>query len=1307
MDKSSKNDKSSTNDKMDSVKESSNKSKTKNRGKKRKRRESGSSSEFEEVLPENALEMEKNLHASAVKNNLDETSVRKILKKVVTNDHVLALVKLREEEEDSGPEENSLRPKLTRAKVKELMKVSPKAAAWNLENLELTPIKHIPVKTRPEVKALIAQELPDDEDDDEYEPTHEDVPSDDDQGLESCSDLDSQPRTPATPRSLHTTSPKVVQDGPFKVPLDVSTPTRRKLDLEEEATIALRTRSKLSLSSTSIEHIESTFVPPDDLPMPAVDDLWNQFLNECLNPASTSKHEDDDETDPEYNVAADPDAHDEDEETLSNSIIKISKKELNDLVTELFNIMPEAAADDDLMADNLASSVLTEHSQQEISGRWEGKQEPMSDEDRRANLSDRITFEKRSYTRFSIGKSEPPDPPEQTLTKKSKSKEDAPQQNSVVDIAIEEREDDGGGHMRGAPPLLQRHLRQPKTQCVTIQVDNGLKILPEQVAILQQQLRQHIQLATSNYLQLYIHPVHWSMAPTYKEYLESLSKLCESNPKSVARVCNLQPALELVKTWESTVSANTPENKEMVEFIHRESERCRRRFSNKSLYVGEFHSTFLSTVANSGVFLYPHLLPPMPYRADHTRRYSYTRAEDALIALGLDQFWDYVENNPAMFKLKPVPNPRHRPGYVAALTLVVKHMFPWIPYKILSGHIQFVRKSANDKDNPINKLFESRTITPVCHRLLPYNPRLSLYEQPEHEVPRIWIRYLAKTSKRFRNHLLRRTNVTGMPPTGIEIHLGDSVKEPTKAPLPIDFTKEIVSNRINILPKTPKPTLADKFDVHITKPVAVNLFKLVETSTGSYLVPLDNVTTVNSSSTPISTPAEVRSQIIDNDFPESSKSDSVKIVQNDKDHCTCCVALRKICKRQTTILEYFSRNTTKSCYCKDIKFVKITNRLRMLVNNYKETSQSALHLLGAMLKNTKNYKDDATNGSASELDDFMFVTSFNLKLLTRATNARDSHMKRRLYNVLSKFDPDSHDPIQLAKSMYETLRVELVDMYKEFLCFLTPEQADKCDMFRSYFVRNCLQDLLKKVETEITNDNRRMKVVRKLHGLYYNNLMSACEMCTDLLADLHGYPQLAQHVFSLFPHRKDTGCEQKAVSSPDKNTGNKESGSDNRETHNVVTQDRSMEYEADHSASEEETNNENNQSNDGENSDSQGLVIKTEISTSDNEISVFANNKVSTRHDSRDSSNHSMTIVFEDDPIKPETAEWKRDEDKLILEVLKEHLTPEERKDKTILELIEEKNIIDMIADSLIDKSKDDVKGRVLYLLQMLVLSEK
>lgn len=38
------------------------------------------------------------------------------------------------------------------------------------------------------------------------------------------------------------------------------------------------------------------------------DPVWNEFLEECLNPASALvKNEDDDEADPEYNVAADPD----------------------------------------------------------------------------------------------------------------------------------------------------------------------------------------------------------------------------------------------------------------------------------------------------------------------------------------------------------------------------------------------------------------------------------------------------------------------------------------------------------------------------------------------------------------------------------------------------------------------------------------------------------------------------------------------------------------------------------------------------------------------------------------------------------------------------------------------------------------------------------------------------------------------------------------------------------------------------------------------------------------------------------------
>lgn len=94
----------------------------------------------------------------------------------------------------------------------------------------------------------------------------------------------------------------------------------------------------------------------------------------------------------------------------------------------------------------------------------------------------------------------------------------------------------------------------------------------------------------------------------------------------------------------------------------------------------------------------------------------------------------------------------------------------------------------------------------------------------------------------------------------------------------------------------------------------------------------------------------------------------------------------------------------------------------------------------------------------------MFAASFHLKLLTRATAARDSLIKRRVLAALATFNPHVHDPLDLTRKLYDACAVELVDLYKEFLCFLTPEQADRCDAFKDYFVRNCVRDLVKRIE---------------------------------------------------------------------------------------------------------------------------------------------------------------------------------------------------------------------------------------------------
>ena len=53
-----------------------------------------------------------------------------------------------------------------------------------------------------------------------------------------------------------------------------------------------------------------------------------------------------------------------------------------------------------------------------MSNRWEGKQEPVSDEENgsRQNLSDKIMFEKKNYSRVSLGKTEPQDREEASLS---------------------------------------------------------------------------------------------------------------------------------------------------------------------------------------------------------------------------------------------------------------------------------------------------------------------------------------------------------------------------------------------------------------------------------------------------------------------------------------------------------------------------------------------------------------------------------------------------------------------------------------------------------------------------------------------------------------------------------------------------------------------------------------------------------------------------------------------------------------------------------------------------------------------------
>ncbi|XP_076630672.1 gon-4 like protein muscle wasted isoform X2 [Colletes latitarsis] len=286
--------------------------------------------ETSSIINEMEEEIERQLDAKAAKTNLTATNVKNILKHVITNEHVMAMVKnhLQETEDDVLFE-----PKLTRAKAKELG-ASQVNIPW-----PITPLK----KTTSQVQVLIEEELSEDSSDEEYNP-EQDKQSDDEREAENFigSDVDSQPSTSANTchaSSVEQTNSLNVQydtEGIFKIPGIPHV-------LTEEESIGQRTRSKLCLSETPLEQIEQAFVPPDittdmyDWDC-EVDEDWDNFLKEFTQPLTQEPiMEDDPEADPEYNILEDEETDFLDKEELrADKAVKITRKELNNLIAELF-----------------------------------------------------------------------------------------------------------------------------------------------------------------------------------------------------------------------------------------------------------------------------------------------------------------------------------------------------------------------------------------------------------------------------------------------------------------------------------------------------------------------------------------------------------------------------------------------------------------------------------------------------------------------------------------------------------------------------------------------------------------------------------------------------------------------------------------------------------------------------------------------------------------------------------------------------------------------------------------------------------
>uniref|UniRef100_A0A673ZH79 GON-4-like protein n=1 Tax=Salmo trutta TaxID=8032 RepID=A0A673ZH79_SALTR len=296
-------------------------------------------------------ELDRELENKSRQHNLTTANVRNIIHEVITNEHVVAMMKAAINETETMP---VFEPKMTRSKFKEVVEKGVVIPTWNI-----SPIKKVNKEKAPQfVDIQLAEE---DSSDEEYCPDEEE----EDETAEDTfqeSDMESTASSPRGTRGgfhrkIHTEwdddrscSPMQVNHSRSRhlkvevVPMGPPPPPQAPLEfsfleklhaVEEELAIgpvclepyqppladglmACRTRSKRPLRD---------------------DPEWTHWLQGIMTSDMYNDEEgDDDDDDPEYNFLAEIDEPDV-EDYRNDRAVRITKKEVNQLMEELFETL--------------------------------------------------------------------------------------------------------------------------------------------------------------------------------------------------------------------------------------------------------------------------------------------------------------------------------------------------------------------------------------------------------------------------------------------------------------------------------------------------------------------------------------------------------------------------------------------------------------------------------------------------------------------------------------------------------------------------------------------------------------------------------------------------------------------------------------------------------------------------------------------------------------------------------------------------------------------------------------------------------
>ncbi|KAK0155565.1 GON-4-like protein [Merluccius polli] len=328
------------------------------------------------------IQLDIDLERKSKRHNLTSCNVRAILHEVVTNEHVVAMMKAAIQETQDLP---LFEPKMTRSRLKLVVAQGESAPNW----------KRSPGKRDKFVDIILEDE--EDSSDEEYCPDEDEEEEEtaEETFLSDADSMGSSPRVSRTPRRQETTQRTASQSqvsrcskhlrveaglcGPQlhlpdcsflerldaveeELALNSSCPSYQSLneDVDEGdggdgdgggdddaiGLVAFRTRSKRPLRDVPLGQLEAELLAPDitpDMytpgpPLYKEDRHWSHWLQGLM--ASDNEEEADDEDDPEYNFLEDLDEPDQ-EDYRTDRAVRITKKEVNQLLEELFDTFQE------------------------------------------------------------------------------------------------------------------------------------------------------------------------------------------------------------------------------------------------------------------------------------------------------------------------------------------------------------------------------------------------------------------------------------------------------------------------------------------------------------------------------------------------------------------------------------------------------------------------------------------------------------------------------------------------------------------------------------------------------------------------------------------------------------------------------------------------------------------------------------------------------------------------------------------------------------------------------------------------------